>query len=94
MQFSHNLIVMANYFLTNENYKRRYQEFLQRLKAARVESGLTQQEVAEKLGKNQSFISRSEKGERRIDIVELQAFAKLYKKTINYFFEQSVKPNQ
>ena len=83
MQFSHKSIMSEH--LGDEIYQQRYQEFLQRLKAARLEAGLTQQEVAERLGKNQSFVSRSEQGERRVDIVELQAFATIYQKTVNYF---------
>ena len=37
------------------------------------------------LGRHQSFISKCESGERRVDIVELQYLAKIYKKALNYF---------
>ena len=62
-----------------------YKRVLERLKDARLNSGLTQIEVAQKLGKGQYFVSRSETGERRIDIIELQAFALIYGKQIQYF---------
>lgn len=88
MQFSHNSNMPE--YLTNENYHHKYQEFLRRLKAARIEAGLTQQEVAERLGKSQSFVSRSEKGERRIDVIELQAFAILYHKKVSDFLNTSL----
>ena len=41
--------------------------------------------MAEQLGVPQSFISKIESGERRVDIVELQALAGLYRKALNYF---------
>jgi transcriptional regulator with XRE-family HTH domain len=37
----------------------------------RKAAGMTQSEVAEKLGRPQSYIAKVEGGERRIDIVEL-----------------------
>jgi transcriptional regulator with XRE-family HTH domain len=41
--------------------------------------------VAKQLGVPQSFISKIESGERRVDVVELQALARLYKKALTYF---------
>ena len=66
-------------------HSKEYKKFLERLKKARLETGLTQREVADSLGFQQSFVSKSELGERRIDVIELSAFAKLYKKPITYF---------
>jgi len=49
------------------------QQRLQRLlQQARTEAGLTQVELAVRLGKPQSFVSKYESGERRLDLVELQ----------------------
>jgi transcriptional regulator with XRE-family HTH domain len=59
--------------------------FLERLKQAREDAELTQVEVAEKFSRPQSFISKCESGERRVDFVELRHFAKLYRKPISYF---------
>lgn len=56
-----------------------------RLRAARTSARLTQVEVAKHLEVPQSFISKCESGERRVDIVELQALARLYKKALTYF---------
>lgn len=56
------------------------------LKRARLDANLTQIEAAERLGKTQAYISKCELGERRIDVVELAAFAKLYRKAPTYFF--------
>lgn len=37
---------------------------------ARKDAGLTQVELAERMGKSQQFVSRLESGERRIDLLE------------------------
>lgn len=68
-------------------YSVRYQAFLQRLKQARVEAGLTQVEVAQKLNQPQSYVSRCESGERRVDAVELSDFATIYRKSLDYFVD-------
>lgn len=64
-----------------------YRQFLQKLKAARLEAGLTQVDVAERLKKPQSFVSKFESGERRVDPVELRHLAKIYGKPTIYFLE-------
>ena len=65
----------------------RYQQFLERLRAARLAVGPTQTEVARRLGKPQSFISKSESGERRVDAVEFADFARIYEQRMETFFE-------
>ena len=62
-----------------------YQDFAERLKKARLGAGLTQVGAAKKLKRPQSYISKAEAGEQRLDIVEIKKFAKLYKKDISYF---------
>lgn len=56
-----------------------------RLRQARKDAGLTQVQAAERLGKPQSFISKCESGERRVDALELMAFARAYGKRLMYF---------
>lgn len=51
-----------------------YDYFLICLREAREEAGLTQDMLAERLGQTQSFVSKCERGERRLDIVELREF--------------------
>ncbi len=46
------------------------------LKTARLEAGLTQAELAQRLGVNQSFVSKYESGERRLDLIELRNICK------------------
>lgn len=49
----------------------------QALIAARKDSGLTQQELAEQLGRSQSFVAKIELGERRVEVVELVEIARI-----------------
>lgn len=66
-------------------YSNEYDVVTKRLREARESLGLTQSEVSAKLQKPQSYISKIERGERRIDIVELAKVAKLYKKNVEWF---------
>ncbi len=63
----------------------RYGAFLARLRQARREAGLTQEEVAAQLGRPQTWVSKCELGERRVDFMELVEFARLYRKPLEYF---------
>lgn len=54
-----------------------YQIFRSLLVAAREEAGLTQVNIAERLGKPQSFVSKYERGERRLDFTEFVELADL-----------------
>jgi transcriptional regulator with XRE-family HTH domain len=56
----------------------RYEHLLGVLRAARIEAGLTQVQVAKHFRTHASFVSKVESGERRVDVVELADFCKLY----------------
>ena len=71
--------------LSPQIYSSRYQKFLEKLKQARLDAGLTQVDVAKIMRKHQSYISKCETGERRVDFVELLDFAVIYKKPVDYF---------
>ena len=47
-----------------------YELFQKALADVRQEKGLTQSEVATRLRKPQSFVSKYESGERRLDVIE------------------------
>lgn len=49
---------------------REYQVFLDLLREVRVNAGVTQVNLAERLEETQSFVSKCERGERRLDLVE------------------------
>jgi transcriptional regulator with XRE-family HTH domain len=70
-------------------HSERYREFLKRLRKAREGAGLTQAQVARALGRQQSFISKCESGERRVDVIELEDFARLYGKRLSFFSSRS-----
>lgn len=56
-------------------HTKRHDRFCRLLVEARSNAGLTQAAVAAKLRRPQSFVSKCETGERRLDIVELIDFA-------------------
>ena len=68
-------------------HTKQYAYFVERLRKAREEAGLTQVQVAKKLKRPQSHVSNVESGQQRVDVVELQFFAKIYNKNIDYFIK-------
>ena len=61
--------------MTQSTHNPDYQLLLTVLKAARKRAGVSQVDLAERLGNTQTFVSKCERGERRIDAVELVEFA-------------------
>ena len=71
-----------------------YMLFLQLVRNARKRAGLTQEDVANRLGKTQSFISKCERGERRLDIVDVRDFCEAIGLTLPEFvgeFEEAIE---
>ena len=71
--------------LRRNRYESDYRVFIQRLRSARENAQLTQAQVARRLHVPQSFVSKCESGERRVDIVELRDFARIYGKPLTDF---------
>ena len=69
-------------------FTKEYLTFLRCLRKAREEAGITQVEMAERLGQTQSFVSRCERGDRRIDVIELRIFCQAIGIPIIKFIEQ------
>ena len=68
-------------------YTNIYKEIISRLKKARIDADLSQQTVADKLGKPQSYISKIESGERRLDVAEMKKLVAIYNKPADYFLK-------
>ncbi len=66
-------------FVTRTAFTDKADHFRELLIAAREESGLTQVQVATKLKKPQSYVSKIERGERRLDVVEFCELADILK---------------
>jgi transcriptional regulator with XRE-family HTH domain len=64
--------------MQKSQHTRRYERLLKALHRARKAAGLTQLDVAGRLGTYASYVSKCESGERRIDVVELAEFCRLY----------------
>ena len=68
-------------------FTKSHKNLVRQLVRARKDAKLKQEDVAKKLGKTQSYISKIEAGQRRIDVVQLKEFAEVYKKKLDYFIE-------
>jgi transcriptional regulator with XRE-family HTH domain len=60
------------------HWQKLYEEVRRNLRDARESAGLTQREAAGRLGRPQSYVAKSETGERRVDAIELLQFATAY----------------
>ncbi len=60
-------------------------ELSKKLRLARIESGLKQEEIAELMNLPISGISVIEKGSRKVDVIELLKFAQYYNKPVEWF---------
>jgi transcriptional regulator with XRE-family HTH domain len=72
-------------------FKKEYKVLLEQLYRLRLGSGLRQADLADKLKVPQSFISKIESGERRIDLVELRAICKALGSDIKEFTQEFEK---
>ena len=66
-------------------YTKEHSQLTKKLKNARLKAGLSQIEASKKIDRSQSYVSKIESGQLRIDIIQLKELAKVYKKDINYF---------
>jgi hypothetical protein len=81
------LLLIVRLTAMGSAFPEEYRRFLGKLKLARQEAGFTQIDVAKRLRKPQSFVSKLESGERRVDVVELSHLARLYHKPVSYFLD-------
>ena len=69
-------------------YTTEYAALLQLLKTTREQKGYTQIDLAKKLGQSQSFVSKIECGDRRIDIVQLRTICTVLGISLVEFVQQ------
>ncbi|MBL8827244.1 MAG: helix-turn-helix transcriptional regulator [Planctomycetaceae bacterium] len=70
-----------------------YRAFTRLLRETRERAGVTQVELAKKLKQTQSYVSKVERGERRLDLVQLKWWCAAMGTTVTAFvreFEKSV----
>ena len=65
--------------MTKSVFMPTYARFRELLTEARENAGLTQAALAERLRKPQSYVSKFERGERRLDVVEFLEVAQAIK---------------
>jgi transcriptional regulator with XRE-family HTH domain len=70
---------------TSSIYSRPRQIMAQKLRLARNDVGLTQLAVANLLNTSQSYVSKVELGQCRVDAIQLASLAKIYRKQIQHF---------
>lgn len=63
-------------------------KFLNLLKKVRQQAGLTQNQLAEKLGESQSYVSKYENGEQRLDFFELERICEATGVGLDNFIKQ------
>jgi len=71
--------------MSSSLHRNQYQVFRELLVSEREKSGMLQIQVAEKLGKPQSFVSKYERGERRLDFTEFVEIAGILNIPIDEF---------
>lgn len=64
----------------------RYRLLCERLRDARKAARMSQEMAAAALGRPQSYIAKTERAERRVDLLEVQAFVELYALDANALF--------
>jgi transcriptional regulator with XRE-family HTH domain len=57
--------------MSKSKNKKQYDRFIKTLRLVRESAGVRQIDLAQKLDRPQSFVSKYESGERRIDVIEL-----------------------
>ena len=58
------------------------------LRQVRLDANLTQLQLAEKIGQTQSYVSKCENGEQRLDLIELEAVCKAVGISLTNFVER------
>lgn len=76
--------------MPKSQFSEAYDLFLAVLIAARKDAGLTQAELARRVGRDQPFISLAEKGVRRLDVIEFCVLARAMERNPQALFAKVV----
>ncbi len=71
------------------SYTQDYKCMRAALLEARKKAGLKQVTVGKEFGAHASFVSKCESGKRRVDVVELAEFCRIYKVPLSEFLEKA-----
>jgi len=66
-------------------FTREYRALLRLLRETRQAADVTQTQLAKSLGQSQSFISKCERGERRLDVIQLRTICHILGTTLSEF---------
>lgn len=80
--------------MTNSTYRPEYKRFQQLLIDARKKAGLTQTELAVLLNKPQSYVSKYENGDRRLDVIEFLDISRVVSVSPQSILSQIFEPDQ
>jgi transcriptional regulator with XRE-family HTH domain len=69
-------------------YTREYGAMLRVLRQARKDAGLTQVQLAKKLRLTQSFVTKVECGDRRLDVIQLRTICRLFGMSLRDFVDR------
>jgi len=69
-------------------YTDEYAAVLALLRETRRAAGLTQIDLAERLGLSQSFVSKVERGDRRLDVIQLRTICRILDTTLVAFVQR------
>ncbi len=69
-----------------------YKDIGRKIQKAREEAGLSQEELASRLGYTQAALSNYELGKRRLYLANIEQIARELNKPLNYFLEESAAP--
>ena len=71
--------------MEKSTFTREYDILRNLIREYREAAGLTQVELAERIGETQSYVSKVERGERRLDLVQLRVFCEAMSSSLPEF---------
>ena len=74
--------------MASQDQTRFYRKLGAKILQARIDSVLEQSEVANKIGKTQSYVSKIESGDIKVDLYTLTLLAKAFRKPIGHFISE------